>query len=246
MTDRPSIARKPALQPAQPAPAPSPLPDAALTGPPSAEHELHERQAHVRAPSAPPAGLAGEAFPSDAPRPARAERTDAATLRARARMHLEQGAVTHGARGDRHHVLAVLDTALATELVCMLRYRRHHFMASGLDARGAAAEFLEHALEEQRHADLLAARIVQLGGQPDFDPESLTRRSHAQYVAGDELQEMIREDLVAERVAIESYGEAIRSLGDDDPTTRRLLESILAVEEEHAEDLLSLLGMRRA
>jgi len=263
MTDRPTVVPKqapehqavpPALRTPRPEAAPRASPAKGLStssarpraSPAAPEREARERQERVRQQAELPDGLGGDGFPADAPVRAHIALTDAATLRQRARLHLEQGAVTHGSRGDRTHVLAVLDTALATELVCMLRYRRHHFMASGLDARGAAAEFLEHSLEEQRHADLLAARILQLGGQPDFDPDSLARRSHAQYVAGNDLVEMIREDLVAERVAIESYGEAIRSLGDDDPTTRRLLESILAVEEEHAEDLFSLLGTRHA
>ncbi len=139
----------------------------------------------------------------------------------------------------------MLNDALATELVCVLRYKRHYYMASGIHAQSVAAEFLEHAVEEQGHADLLAQRIVQLGGEPDLDPDRLSARSHAQYVEGKDLADMIREDLVAERIAIDSYAETIRYLGDDDPTTRRMLEGILAAEEEHAEDLLSLLRGQR-
>jgi bacterioferritin len=138
-------------------------------------------------------------------------------------------------------VLALLNTSLASELVCVLRYRRHYFMATGIHAQAVAAEFLEHATEEQEHADRIAHRITQLGGEPDFNPEGLATRSHSEYVEGTDLEDMIREDLVAERVAIESYGEIIRYLGENDPTTRRMLEEILAVEEEHAEDLQALM-----
>ncbi len=167
--------------------------------------------------------------------------SDIKKLRNRARKHIEDGAVTAGYRADRKTVVKLLNEALATEIVCVLRYRRHHFMAAGLNAQSVAAEFLLHANEEQGHADLIAARIVQLGGEPDFSPEGLSKRSHAEYVAGENLIEMIREDLVAERIAIDSYGEMIRYLGSDDPTTRRMLEGILAMEEEHADDLVSLL-----
>ncbi len=167
--------------------------------------------------------------------------TDVATLRRDARAHLDQGAVTADYRADRPQVIKQLNEALATELVCVLRYRRHYFMARGIHARGIAAEFLAHANEELAHADLLAARIVQLGGEPDFAPESLAGRSHAQYVAGDTLVDMIREDLVAERVAINSYRDMIRYLGHDDPTTSDILKGILAVEEEHADELADLL-----
>ena len=162
-------------------------------------------------------------------------------IRKRARQHIEQGAVTDSYKADRNAVISLLNDALATELVCVLRYKRHYFMATGLDAEPAAAEFLEHANEEQAHADALAARIVQLGGQPDFSPQNLAERSHAEYIAGDSLHEMMREDLIAERIAIDTYGQIIRYIGDDDPTTRRLLEGILASEEEHADDLASLL-----
>ena len=162
-------------------------------------------------------------------------------IRKRARQHLEQGAVTDTYKADRNAVVSLLNDALATELVCVLRYRRHHFMATGLNAEPAAAEFLEHANEEQGHADALAARIVQLGGEPDFSPDKLASRSHSEYVAGESLYEMMREDLIAERIAIDTYGQIIRYIGDDDPTTRRLLEDILANEEEHADDLASML-----
>jgi bacterioferritin len=167
--------------------------------------------------------------------------TDIQELRARARRHIEHGAVTEGYRPDRDTVVRILNEALATEIVCVLRYRRHHFMAAGIHAKAVADEFLEHAVEEQGHADLIAERITQLGGEPNFDPQGLTTRSHSEYVAGTTLLDMIREDLVAERVAIESYTEMIRYLGDDDPTTRRMLEGILAKEEEHAEDMKTLL-----
>jgi len=166
---------------------------------------------------------------------------DIQTLRDRAHMHIQQGAVTQGYAADRHTVIDLLNTALATELVCVLRYKRHHFMAQGIHAQSVAAEFLEHANEEQAHADRLAARIVQLGGEPDMAPDTIARRSHAEYVEGDDLLSMIQEDLVAERIAIDSYTAMIRYLGTDDPTTRRLLEEILAAEEEHADDLATLL-----
>ncbi|MEX0879490.1 MAG: ferritin-like domain-containing protein [Thermoanaerobaculia bacterium] len=167
--------------------------------------------------------------------------TDVKELRARARRHIENGAVTEGYRPDRDTVVRILNEALATEIVCVLRYRRHHFMAAGIHAKAVADEFLVHANEEQGHADQIAERITQLGGEPDFDPQGLTTRSHSEYVAGSTLLDMIREDLVAERVAIESYTEMIRYLGTDDPTTRRMLEGILATEEEHAEDMKTLL-----
>jgi bacterioferritin len=167
--------------------------------------------------------------------------TDIKTLRERARRHIEQGAVTEGYRANRETVIKVLNEALATEIVCVLRYKRHYFMASGINAEGVAAEFLQHANEEQGHADQIAARIVQLGGEPDFNPAGLVSRSHAEYVEGDTLIEMIKEDLVAERIAIDSYREIINYLGNDDPTTRRMMEDILAVEEEHADDLVNLL-----
>jgi len=167
--------------------------------------------------------------------------TDIKTLRARARKHIEDGAVTAGYKADRKTVIKLLNEALATELVCILRYKRHYFMASGINADAVAQEFLEHANEEQVHADRIAARIVQLKGEPNFSPDGLSSRSHAEYVEGNSLVEMIKEDLVAERIAIDSYAEMIRYIGDKDPTTRRMLEEILAMEEEHADDLASLL-----
>ncbi len=167
--------------------------------------------------------------------------TDIKTLRARAREHIERGAVTAGYKADRDTVIRLLNEALATEIVCVLRYKRHFYMASGINAEGVAAEFLQHANEEQQHADQIAARIVQLGGEPNFSPEGLATRAHAEYVEGDTLIDMIKEDLVAERIAIDSYREVIGYLGNDDSTTRRMLEGILAMEEEHADDLSGLL-----
>ena len=168
--------------------------------------------------------------------------TDIKTLRDRARQHIEDGAVTEGYSADRETVIKLLNEALATELVCVLRYKRHYFMATGINAESVAAEFLQHANEEQGHADEIAARIVQLGGAPNFNPEGLLTRSHAEYVEGDTLVDMIKEDLVAERIAIDSYREMISYFGNDDPTTRRMMEGILAVEEEHADDLVTLLA----
>jgi bacterioferritin len=168
--------------------------------------------------------------------------TDIKTLRERARRHIEQGAVTEGYRADRDTVIKVLNEALATEIVCVLRYKRHYFMASGIHAESVAAEFLQHANDEQTHADQIAQRIVQLGGEPDFNPAGLLTRSHAEYVEGETLNDMIKEDLVAERIAIDSYRDIINYLGNDDPTTRRMMEGILAMEEEHADDLVNLLG----
>ncbi|HEY0726911.1 MAG TPA: ferritin-like domain-containing protein, partial [Pyrinomonadaceae bacterium] len=143
--------------------------------------------------------------------------------------------------GDRETAVKLLNEALATEIVCVLRYKRHHYMASGIHAESVAAEFLEHANEEQGHADSIAQRIVQLKGEPNFNPDGLLSRSHAEYVEGDTLTDMIKEDLVAERIAIDSYREMITYFGNDDPTSRRLMEEILAVEEEHADDLVNLL-----
>src|SRR3954451_19308036 len=167
--------------------------------------------------------------------------SDIETLRRRAREHIAQGAVTPGYQADRDVVIKLLNEALATEWVCTLRYKRHYFMAKGIHAETVASEFLEHAQEEQQHADQIAHRIVQLGGEPDFSPDGLASRSHAEYVEGGSLEEMIREDLIAERIAIDSYREMINYLGQDDPTSRRLLEEMLAKEEEHADDLASLL-----
>jgi bacterioferritin len=167
--------------------------------------------------------------------------TDVETLRARAREHIDQGPITAAYGADRNRVVEVLNEALATEIVCVLRYRRHFYTATGINAGPVAAEFLQHATEELAHADRIAMRIVQLQGSPNFDPASLTDRSHSEYDASPDLVEMIQEDLVAERVAIASYSDVIRWLGDEDVTTRRLLEDILAMEEEYADDLLNLL-----
>jgi bacterioferritin len=167
--------------------------------------------------------------------------TDVKTLRERARKHIEDGAVTEGYTADREIAVKILNEALATEIVCVLRYRRHYFMASGIHAEGVAAEFLQHSNEEQGHADQIAARIVQLNGAPDFNPAGLLTKSHAEYAEGDTLLDMIKEDLVAERIAIDSYREMIQYFGNDDPTSRRMLEGILAMEEEHADDLVNLL-----
>ncbi len=167
--------------------------------------------------------------------------TNVSTLRRQAREHMEQGPITEAYRADRARLLAILNEVLATELVCVLRYKRHYYMAQGIGSAPVAQELLQHAAEEQGHAEMVAARIVQLQGEPDFDPSTLAERSHAEYVTGRDLVEMIKEDLVAERVAIASYQEIIRWIGTNDPTTRRMLEDILAVEEEHADDLLALL-----
>ena len=167
--------------------------------------------------------------------------TDVKTLREQARRHIEEGAVTENYSADREKVLELLNEALATELVCVLRYRHDYFMARGMNGKAAADEFLEHANEELQHADQLAERIVQLGGEPRFDPNGLTDRSHSEYRIGRTLQEAIRENLVAERIAIESYREMIQFVGDTDSTTRRMLEEILGTEEERADDLADLL-----
>ena len=168
--------------------------------------------------------------------------TDIKELRLRARRHMDQGPITTGYRADREKVITVLNEALATELVCVLRYKRHYYMAKGINAEPVAQEFLQHATEEQGHADQIAQRITQLQGEPNFNPEGMTSRSHSEYVEGGSLVDMIREDLVAERIAIESYSEIIRWLGNDDPTTRSLMEQILKVEEEHADDLSNMLA----
>jgi bacterioferritin len=167
--------------------------------------------------------------------------TDLETIRQRARQKMLEGAVTEAYRADRERVLSVLNEVLATELVCVLRYKNHYFMASGINAQPVAQEFLQHANEEQMHADWVAQRITQLGGVPNFNPEGLATRSHAEYREGRTLEEMIRENLVAERIAIETYSEIIRWLGSDDPTSRRMIEDILKMEEEHADDLANLL-----
>lgn len=168
--------------------------------------------------------------------------SDVTELRRRARQHIEDGAITSSYKADRTTVVKVLNEALATEIVCILRYKRHYFMATGIHANAVAAEFQEHAADEQRHADRIAERITQLDGEPNFNPDGLSSRSHAQYVEGDSLVDMIKEDLVAERIAIESYSEIIRFLGDGDITSRRMIEEILENEEEHADDLKDLLA----
>ncbi len=168
--------------------------------------------------------------------------TDVQQLRDRARKHIEQGAVTPGYQGDLEVIVKILNEALATEIVCALRYKRHYFMAQGIHANPVAQEFLQHANEEQIHADQIAMRIAQLGGEPNFNPEGLAARSHSEYKEGNSLVDMVKEDLIAERVAIESYTEIIRYIDQKDPTTRRMLEGILAMEEEHADDLASILS----
>jgi len=168
--------------------------------------------------------------------------SDISKIRDRARAQIDDGAVTAGYKADREQVIKVLNEVLATEIVCMLRYKRHYFTVDGIFSDSIRAEFLEHANEEQQHADMVAARIVQLNGEPDFEPNNLATRSHAQYAEGDDAVSMIREDLVAERIAIETYTEIARWLGEDDPTSRRLIEQILEKEEEHAEDLVTLLA----
>jgi bacterioferritin len=167
--------------------------------------------------------------------------SDIQEIRKRARQHMEKGAITDGYKADLETVLKVLNEALATELVCVLRYKRHQFMARGLNAQSVAEEFAEHAKEEQSHADQIAERITQLGGEPNFSPEGMLTRSHSEYVEGSTLVDMIKEDLVAERIAIESYSEIIRYLGENDPTSRRMMEEILAKEEEHADDMNNLI-----
>ncbi|HEU0032787.1 MAG TPA: DUF892 family protein [Kofleriaceae bacterium] len=169
-------------------------------------------------------------------------KADIEEIRRRAMEKIDEGAVTASYRADREKVIEVLNEVLATETVCTLRYRNHYFMAKGVHAPGVEDEFLEHANEEQQHADMVAKRITELGGTPNLNPEGLATRSHAQYGEGETLDEMIREDLVAERIAIATYSEIIRWLGNDDPTTRRMMESLLATEEEHADDMAKLLG----
>lgn len=167
--------------------------------------------------------------------------SDIDAIRKRARKHIEDGAVTDSYKGNRQTVIRVLNEALATEIVCVLRYKRHHYTAKGINSLAVAEEFLEHANEEQGHADSIAERITQLDGEPNFNPAGILTRSHSEYVEGDTLVEMIKEDLIAERIAIESYSEIIRYLGVNDPTSRRLMEEILANEEEHAEEMKTLL-----
>ena len=171
--------------------------------------------------------------------------TDTKALRLRARQHVEEGAVTTGYAADKEAVIQLLNEALATELVCVLRYKRHYFMAKGIHSESVKPEFLAHAKEEMAHADRIAKRITELGGEPNFSPDGLSERSHAEYIPGDTLVSMIKEDLIAERIAIESYREFVAYLANNDPTTQRMIKEILAVEEEHADDMASLLeGMK--
>ncbi|HEV7466486.1 MAG TPA: ferritin-like domain-containing protein [Candidatus Dormibacteraeota bacterium] len=167
--------------------------------------------------------------------------TDVKTLRERARQHIERGPITEAYGADRERVIAVLNEVLATEIVCVLRYKRHYYMASGPNSTAIAQEFLEHANEEMEHVDQVADRITQLRGEPDFNPEGLASRSHSEYVEGQSTLDMVREDLVAERVAVASYQEIIRWLDDKDPTTTEMMKDILAVEEGHADDLITIL-----
>jgi bacterioferritin len=167
--------------------------------------------------------------------------SDVKKIRDQARKHMESGAVTEGYKANREQVVAVLNDVLATEIVCVLRYKRHFFMARGINAESIKAEFLQHANEEQQHADWVAERITQLNGEPNFNPEGMASRSHSEYQEGSNLIEMIKEDLVAERIAIQSYADIARWIGEDDPTTRRMIEQILKVEEEHADDLANML-----
>ena len=175
-------------------------------------------------------------------KPSQPFRIDVEKIRKRAREHMNEGAVTESYRADRNAVISVLNEALATEIVCVLRYKNHYYMARGIHAGSVAQEFLEHAGEEQGHADVIAERITQLGGIPNMNPADLATRSHSEYREGTDLETMMKEDLVAERIAIETYSEIIRWLGEDDPTTRRMMEDILKVEEQHADDLANLLA----
>lgn len=169
---------------------------------------------------------------------------DISEIRRRAREHMEDGPITKAYTADREKVVKLLNEALATELVCVLRYKRHFFMARGINAESVAEEFLEHAHEEQEHADRIAMRITQLNGEPDMNPDVLSKRSHSQYVEGKDLVDMIKEDLIAERIAIDSYKQMILYINENDPTTRRMLEEILEKEEEHADDLANLLAQK--
>jgi len=168
-------------------------------------------------------------------------KADIEEIRRRAREKMDEGAVTAFYQADREKVIGVLNEVLATEMVCTFRYKNHYYMAKGIHSEAVAAEFLQHAQEEEQHADLVANRIAELGGNPDYSPEGLATRSHSEYVECDSLEDMIREDLVAERIAVSTYSEIVRWLGNDDPTTRRTIEEILAKEEEHADDLAKLL-----
>ncbi|HVV85578.1 MAG TPA: ferritin-like domain-containing protein [Kofleriaceae bacterium] len=172
-------------------------------------------------------------------------KTDLEAIRKRARANIQDGAVTDAYKADRQKVIDVLQEVLATEIVCTLRYKHHYYMASGIHAGPVADEFLEHAKEEEGHADLVAKRITELGGRPNYNPDGLATRSHAEYREGTDLEDMIKEDLIAERIAIETYSEIVRWLGDGDPTSRRMIEGILGTEEEHADDLSNLLASMR-
>jgi bacterioferritin len=168
--------------------------------------------------------------------------TDIEAIRRRAREHIGQGAITAGYTADRETVIKLLNEALATEIVCTLRYKYHYFMASGIHSQAVKAEFLEHAQQEQEHADRIAERITQLDGKPNFNPDGLLSRAHADYAEGADLVDMIKEDLIAERIAIDTYRAIVEYIGGDDPTTRRMIEEVLAQEEEHAEDMATLLA----
>jgi bacterioferritin len=168
--------------------------------------------------------------------------TDIQAIRKRAREHIDQGAITAGYSADRQTVIKLLNEALATEIVCVLRYKYHYYMASGIHSQAVKAEFLEHAQQEQEHADRIAERITQLDGKPNFNPDGLLSRAHADYAEGADLVDMIKEDLIAERIAIDTYRAIVEYIGSDDPTTRRIMEEVLAQEEEHAEDMASLLA----
>jgi bacterioferritin len=168
-------------------------------------------------------------------------KADIEEIRRRAREKMEDGAVTAFYRADKEKVIEVLNEVLATEVVCMMRYKNHYFMAKGIHSEAVAQEFLEHAQEEEQHADMVADRIAELGGDPNYNPDGLMTRAHSEYKECDSLEDMIREDLIAERIAIATYSEIVRWLSNDDPTTRRIIETILAKEEEHADDLSKLL-----
>jgi bacterioferritin len=168
--------------------------------------------------------------------------SDVEGLRRRAQKHIEEGAITDEYNADRAEVVNTLNTLLATELMCVLRYKRHFYMASGINSEAVKKEFLEHAQEAQQHADRIADRIVELNGEPDFNPDSIAKRSLSQYTNAETVHQMIREDLVAERIAVESYSEIVRWLGDNDVTTRKLMADILMMEEQHAADMQKLLG----
>lgn len=166
---------------------------------------------------------------------------DKAAIRAAAANTTEEGAVSSGYQGDREGIVAMLNEALATELVCVMRYKRHYYTATGLENTPIKAEFLEHAKEEEAHADMIAERIVQLNGDPDFNPRTLSERSHAEYDDSSDIRAMIKANLIEERVAIEAYRQMIAKIGDTDPTTKHMLIQIMAQEEEHADDMKDLL-----